>query len=88
LDKIVQHISAHSAAEAHVPMLSVHLSECLPGRSTRVALHQSSHDVRMRELSCIEIPRDDVSVVADGLHGIVQRTALQQAREKLVTLGV
>ena len=52
------------------------------------ALHLCHHDLRKRELSCVEISRNDVSVVAAGVLGIVQRSALQQIRDKLVALGV
>jgi len=86
--EVIQVSLKHSATEAHVPMLSVHQWECLPGRRTHVPLHHFTHDLHKRELSCVQIPRNDVSVVADGLRGIVQRTALQQARDKLVALGV
>ena len=87
-DISVQHISVHSAVDTNAPMLSVHLPERLPARRTHAALHQCQHDLRKRELSCVEISRNDVSVVADGLRGIVQRSALQQIREKLVALDV
>ena len=40
------------------------------------------------ELPRVEVSPDDVPVVADGIGGIVQRSALQQVREKLVALAV
>ena len=56
LDMSVQHMSLHSVAEAHAPMVPVHLPECLPARRARSALHHCTHDLRKRDLSCVEIP--------------------------------
>ena len=78
----------HSEAETHVPMVSVHLPECLPVLRARSACHYCTHDLRKQKFSCVDIPSNNGSVVADGLRGIVQRDALQQTSDKLIALGV
>ena len=57
-----------------------------PTRTLRLPI--CMQDLHKRKLSRVDIPSNNGSVVADGLRGVVQRSAPQQIFDKVIALGV